>query len=312
MIDQVKAAFIGAAIGDALGVPVEFMSRAALSRNPVTDYRGYGVWHQPPGTFSDDSSLLFCTAESLCTGYDVADIANRFVRWYQQGYWGAHDEVFDIGGATRTALTRVINGTSPTLSGGLLEQDNGNGSLMRILPVAFYLCNEPSMQTRFDTVRALSAITHGHFRSVMACFVYVELAIQLLTDPDIPAAYARMQTRVNDFIAENAFSPTEIRLFDRILQADLSHLDEPAIRSSGYVMDTLESSLWCLLTTRSFEEAVLKAVNLGDDTDTTGTVTGGLAGLAYGYEAIPTHWVYSLAKQEAIEKLAERFAGRYA
>ncbi|CCH53872.1 ADP-ribosylglycohydrolase [Fibrisoma limi BUZ 3] len=311
MIDQVKAAFFGAAVGDALGVPVEFMSRAALSRNPVIDYRGYGVWHQPPGTFSDDSSLFFCTAESLCHGFDVVDVANQFVRWYQQGYWGAHDEVFDIGGATRAALTRVINGASPALSGGFLEHDNGNGSLMRILPIAFYLRNEPSMRARFDTVKDLSAITHGHFRSVMACFVYVELAIQLLVDADIPVAYARMQTRVNDFIAENSFSPAEIQLFDRILKADLSSVSEQDIRSSGYVLDTLESGLWCLLTTQSFDEAVLKAVNLGEDTDTTGTVTGGLAGLAYGYGAIPTHWIHDLAKREAIGKLAERFAQRY-
>ena len=311
MIEQVKSGFFGAAIGDALGVPVEFSSRALLTRDPVQDMRGYGVWNQPVGTFSDDSSLLFCTAEGLCSGFDLADVAARFIEWYRSGYWGAHDEVFDIGGATRFAIGRLMAGTDPTLSGGMMENDNGNGSLMRILPMVFCLKNEPSIDEHYRKVKLISGLTHYHFRSVMACFIYVEFGLGLLAGLDKMSAYVRMQESVNTFVNGQSFSADEINLFDRILQNDMSTISDEDIRSSGYVLDTLESSLWCFLTTSTYEESVLKAVNLGGDTDTTATVTGGLAGIFYGYNAIPEKWLSTIAKRGQIANLAQRFAQRY-
>ena len=311
MIEQVKSGFFGAAIGDALGVPVEFSSRASLTLDPVQGMRSYGVWNQPAGTFSDDSSLLFCTAEGLCAGFDPADVAARFVQWYTSGYWGAHDEVFDIGGATRFAIGRLIAGTDPTLSGGMMENDNGNGSLMRILPMVFCLKNEPSIQERYRKVKLISGITHYHFRSVMACFIYVEFGIELMATGDKTLAYSRMQESANTFVNQQSFSADEIKLFDRILRNDISIFPEKDIHTSGYVLDTLESSLWCFLTTSTYEESVLKAVNLGGDTDTTATVTGGLAGIVYGYDAIPEKWLSALAKRGQIADLAQRFAQRY-
>lgn len=307
MEDQIRGAFFGAAIGDALGVPVEFKSRDWLKNHPVQDYMGYGTWNQPPGTFSDDSSMLFCTAESICDGFNLADIADRFVRWYRFGYWGAHDTVFDIGNATSGAIDRLMGGTSPLLSGGMSETNNGNGSLMRILPLAFYTKSEPDIATRYDLVKQVSGITHYHLRSVLSCFIYVEFALGLLAELDKVAAYLNMQKVVNQFIKQQSFSDREVSLFDRILHKDISQLDENMIRSSGYVLDTLESSLWCFMTCSSYSECVLKAVNLGEDTDTTATVTGGLAGLFYGYQSIPSHWVEGLAKHEEIENLAQRF-----
>lgn len=308
MLDKIKAAFLGAAIGDALGVPVEFSSRESLTRNPVQEMRGYGTWNQPPGTFSDDSSMLFCTTESLCNGFDVKDIADQFIKWYQQGYWGAHNEVFDIGGATRQAIARVMNGVSPELSGGMTEHDNGNGSLMRILPLSFFLATEPSVEQRFKTVKLVSGITHHHFRSIIACFIYTEFGRALLQNTDKLVAYRNMQKTVNQYISQNSFSAQEVQLFDRVLQHDIGQFEENSIQSSGYVLDTLESSLWCFLTTSSYSEAVLKAVNLGGDTDTTACVTGGLAGSYYGLSAIPGHWIKELARQNDILELAERFA----
>ncbi|GAB3998508.1 ADP-ribosylglycohydrolase family protein [Spirosoma daeguense] len=308
MFEQIKAAFLGAAIGDALGVPVEFSSREALTRNPVKEMTGYGTWNQPPGTFSDDSSMLFCTAESLCNGFDIRDIANQFIKWYEQGFWGAHNEVFDIGGATRQAIIRVKNGTSPEVSGGMTEHDNGNGSLMRILPLVFFLADEPSIEQRFKAVKLVSGITHHHFRSVMACFIYTEFGRVLLQNTDKFVAYRNMQETVNQYISNSSFAAKEIQLFDRILQHDIVHFEEDTIQSSGYVLHTLESSIWCFLTTNSYSEAVLKAVNLGGDTDTTACVTGGLAGLYYGLQSIPGQWIQGLARQNDIVALAERFA----
>lgn len=311
MESQVKGAFFGAAIGDALGVPVEFKSRTYLQNNPVKDFIGYGTWNQPPGTFSDDSSLLFCTAESLCNGFDLDDIGNRFARWYRSGYWGAHNQVFDIGNATSGAIDRLMGGISPSISGGVLESNNGNGSLMRILPIAFYLQNDPSAANRFETVKQLSGITHQHFRSVMSCFIYTELAIELLNGADKQLSYLQMQAKVNDFISGQSFAPNELHLFDRVLHQNIAEVEESAIRSSGYVVDTLESSLWCFLRSVAYEDAVLTAVNLGGDTDTTATVTGGLAGIYYGYEAIPTRWIEGIARKKDIAELAERFAKGY-
>lgn len=308
MINQIKGGFFGAAVGDALGVPVEFSARTALSYNPVVSMRGYGVWHQPPGTFSDDSSLLFCTAESLSKGFDLADMASTFVRWYKEGYWGAHDVVFDIGNATRSALNRLISGTDPTLSGGMMEHDNGNGSLMRILPLVYYLKNEPSAEERYRIVQLVSGLTHGHFRSVFACFIYVEFGIRLLANMDKVAAYKQMQDSVNEFAEKKAFSSLEVTLFDKVLRQDISQCKEDDIGSSGYVIDTLESSLWCLLTSSSYRECVLKAVNLGEDTDTTATVAGGLAGILFGYSDIPAAWLQTLIKHQEIHALVTRFA----
>lgn len=307
MLNKIKAAFLGAAIGDALGVPVEFSSREALVRNPVQEMIGYGTWNQPPGTFSDDSSMLFCTAESLCNGFNTNDIANQFVKWYEHGFWGAHNEVFDIGGATRQAIVRVLNGVSPELSGGMTEHENGNGSLMRILPLSFFLASETSVEQRFKIVKLVSGITHGHFRSVMACFIYTEFGRKLLSGSDKWAAYHLMQETVNQYVSQHSFSAQEVQLFDRVLQHDIAQFEENSIRSSGYVLDTLESSLWCFLTTSSYSEAVLKAVNLGGDTDTTACLTGGLAGLYYGLPAIPDQWINGLARQNDIIELAERF-----
>jgi ADP-ribosyl-[dinitrogen reductase] hydrolase len=233
---------------------------------------GYGTWNQPPGTFSDDSSMLFCTAESLCHEYDLMNIANRFVNWYRFGYWGAHDIVFDIGNATSGAIDRLMGGISPFRSGGISETNNGNGSLMRILPMVFYLQSEPDIAKRYELVKQVSGITHAHFRSVMACFIYVEFGIGLLAKLDKVAAYFQMRESVNLFISQQAFSATEVKLFDRILRNNISLLQEDDIRSSGYVIDTLESSLWCFLTSSSYEKCVLEAVNLGSDTDTTATV----------------------------------------
>jgi ADP-ribosyl-[dinitrogen reductase] hydrolase len=303
---KIVATFLGFSIGDALGVPVEFMSREQIAQNPVTTMRGFGTHRQPIGTWSDDSSLAFCLAESLCKGYDLNDIAKQFVGWYQKKYWTPHGKVFDIGIATAQALQNVIYGVNPLLSGGDGEQSNGNGSLMRILPIVFYIENQ-AIAKRFEIITAISSITHRHIRSILACFIYTEYALQLMQGLDKIDAYKAMQITVNNFIKNNKmFKLIEINYFNRILKNDIATYPEDTIQSSGYVVHTLEASLWCFLNTDSFKKAILKAVNLGSDTDTTGCVTGGLAGLYYGLEAIPKDWIAVLVKKDAIMALANR------
>jgi ADP-ribosyl-[dinitrogen reductase] hydrolase len=307
MQQQITGAFYGIAIGDALGVPVEFKTRRYLSENPIDDLTGYGCWNQPPGTFSDDSSLTFCTAESLTAGYDVNTMANTFVQWSQHGYWGAHNEVFDIGHTTRRALKRVATGTSPLVTGGFEEFENGNGSLMRMMPVAFFLAKENDINTRYHIIKEISGITHQHFRSILACFIYVEYLRILLSVKDLQQAYLQMQTVVNGYLNTQHFNPAEIKHYERILLHNIATVPEAQINSSGYVVHTLESTFWCLLNTSSYKTCVLTAVNLGGDTDTTGAVAGAAAGLYYGMDDIPTSWVNRIARSGEIAQLAARF-----
>jgi ADP-ribosyl-[dinitrogen reductase] hydrolase len=309
MINKIKGALFGLAVGDALGVPVEFKDRAYLQRFPIKGMTGYGSWNQPPGTWSDDSSLSFCLAEALSNGYDVNNIAQNFINWMQHGFWGAHHKVFDIGEATRFAIGRLTKGTSPLLSGGTLDDDNGNGSLMRIIPLLFYIKDLP-VNERYEKVKEVSAITHAHFRSVFSCFIYLEFALQILNGNTVNVAYFNMQQIVKEFADRNEFNPKELKLFARILDKNIKEIPEEAIYSSGYVLYTLEASLWCLLNTDNYADAVLKAVNLGGDTDTTGCVTGAVAGLLYGYDEIFQVWVNEIARKEDIDDLSNRLYKR--
>ncbi|MDY0929867.1 ADP-ribosylglycohydrolase family protein [Chryseobacterium sp. CFBP8996] len=314
MENRVKAGIFGVCIGDALGVPVEFKSRETLKRSPVTKMRALGTHHQPAGTWSDDSSLTLCLADSLCKGYDLEDMATKFLQWYNTEIWTPHGRVFDIGIATSQAIHRISKGTSPTLCGGTSEFDNGNGSLMRILPLLFYIKDLP-IQQRFDKVKDVSSITHGHIRSALACFIYLELALEILNGKDKWEAYRSMQESVRNFLDDNPIcSQNEMDKFHRILElkvgdydlAPLHTLQEEEISSSGYVLHSLEASLWRFLNTENYSEAVLKAVNLGEDTDTTGAITGGIAGIYYGFENIPEEWIDVLVRKEDIEKLSEK------
>ena len=302
---NIKSALFGVAVGDALGVPVEFKSRETISNNPITDMIGYGTYNLPPGTWSDDSSLTFCLAEALTQDFELNLIGQNFVKWYHENYWTPSGDVFDIGIATRQAITRLANGEKPELAGGFDETDNGNGSLMRILPLLFYLLNK-TINDRFDITKKVSSITHGHIRSVIACFYYLEFAKQIFEGKDKFEIYKNLQIEVSNLLTNLSINPREITLFDRLLKSDIHILDQDHIQSSGYVLHTLEASIWCLLTTNNYKEAVLKAVNLGNDTDTTSAVTGGLAGLLYGFENIPNNWLQQIAKYNEIFDLTER------
>ncbi len=300
-----NAILFGLAVGDALGVPVEFKSRESIRQKPVTDMIGYGTYNLPPGTWSDDSSLTFCLAEALVSGFTVEALAKNFVQWKYNNYWTPYGNVFDIGIATSQAITELRIGTQPDIAGGVEESDNGNGSLMRILPLLIYIKDKPIAE-RYQLTKQVSSLTHGHIRSVIACFYYIEFARKILQKKNKFDICKELQSEVSDYLASLAINPKEIILFNRLLKENIDEAAEDEIHSSGYVLHTLEASIWCLLTTSSYSEAVLKAVNLGADSDTTGAVTGGLAGLLYGYDAIPKAWVEQLARRTDIEDLANR------
>jgi ADP-ribosylglycohydrolase len=307
LTDRIAALLFGIAAGDALGVPVEFKSKESLKKNPVTGMTGYGTHNQPPGTWSDDSSLTFCLAEALTDGFDLNRTGQNFVKWLDEGYWTARGSVFDVGIATGRALERIRQGVRPDLAGGREEGDNGNGSLMRIAPLLFYLADKP-VNERYEITRQVSSLTHGHVRSVIACFYYLEFARLLLEGRDKMEIYRRLQTEIPAYLLSLPVEKKETELFSRLLKGNIHELPEEEIESSGYVVHTLEAAVWCLLTTGSYRDAVLKAVNLGEDTDTTAAVVGGLAGLLYGLENIPSDWRKQIAGREAVAELAERLA----
>ena len=300
--NYLKDLLYGLCVGDALGVPVEFESREYLKNNPVTKMSSGGVHDQGTGVWSDDSSLTFCLAESIIEGYDIHNLANKFIKWKNEGYWTATGEVFDIGNTTRQSIINLSKGVHPTLAGGLDEIDNGNGCLMRILPLVILLKDLP-IEKRFELVKEVSSITHSHTRSVISCFYYLEFALQIMEGIDKFEIYENLKISISNFLNSNEIYSNELIHFDRLLNGNINELEEELIQSGGYVIQTLEASIWCLLTTNNYEEAVLKAVNLGGDTDTTAAVTGGLAGLLYGFESIPKTWVVSIRKRNKINKL---------
>lgn len=296
---------IGVAVGDALGVPVEFKSRAFLKQNPVTDMQEYGTHNQPKGTWSDDTSLTLCLAESIVKGLDLNRLAQKFIAYKDDSYMTPHGYMFDIGGTTRASIERMKEGIAPELCGFSGELDNGNGSLMRILPL-LVLTKDLPLEERFELTRKVSSITHSHIRSVLACHYYLEFAKKLIDGKTPKQAYLEMQTEFSDFLIQKQINPSEREHFARITNGNIYELSEDDIKSRGYVIDSLEASLWSLLTTNNYKEAVLKAVNLGDDTDTTAAITGGLAVLVYGMDGIPKEWIDILVRVEDILELGNR------
>jgi len=307
-----KDGMYGLIVGDALGVPVEFTSRAERKADPVTEMRAYGTHSQPAGTWSDDSSMALATLASLRdkNAIDYTDIMERFGQWCLYGDYTPFGELFDIGDATAKAVGRYGRGAKPIESGGCEEWDNGNGSLMRIIPVCLYLFEKQkkictSENESIYAIHAASALTHAHLRSQIACGIYyflvkavIEMSGELIDRLQIGMdnAYKYYRQDIKNY--------PELVNYDRMIDLwEFKNTPEEDIKSSGYVVDTLEATVWCLININSYAEAVLKAVNLGDDTDTVGAVTGGLAGLYYGYDGIPDEWKNAIQRKDWIDEL---------
>lgn len=314
MSSIIHSALIGLAVGDALGVPVEFEDRSKLAAEPVAGIRGYGTYNQPPGTWSDDSSLTFCLADSLADGYDLVDIAQKFVAWRKAEIWTPHGSVFDIGMTTHRAigilaelLARKDFDSLKELKWEADEYTNGNGALMRILPLYFAI-HQLSLEEQFERVWEVSALTHGHVRSALCCFYYLRFFHQIVNKKTKKEAYRITNQEFSAFLKQSAIAYGEQQLFQRILSGTIDQLPEEAIASDGYVMHSLEASLWCLLRNEDYPSTVLSAINLGEDTDTTAAIVGGWVGALYGLSGIPDHWKKTLVKYEEIVALCDRLA----
>ena len=305
-----KSGIYGLIVGDATGVPVEFSTREEREKKPIRDMTGYGTYNQPEGTWSDDSSMALATLASIKDKgkIDYKDIMDRFHDWCMYGEYTPFGEVFDIGIATSRAVMKYSNGAGALESGGKTEWDNGNGSLMRILPVCLYLFEQQkslniSDDEVIDIVHNCSALTHAHIRSKLACGIYYFLVRAVLRKGG--ELKERLQIGIDDaFEYYGKNSENELGSYNRLISlSQFKNIPEELIKSTGYVVYTLEAAIWCLINTSSYKEAVLKAVNLGDDTDTIAAVTGGLAGLYYTYDGIPASWIAKVQKKDWIDSL---------
>ncbi len=299
---KAKAVVLGHALADAIGVPVEFKSREELERSPVRDMMGFGTYNKPKGTWSDDTSMSLATIDSLKNGIDYEDIMTKFCDWLYRAKYTATDEVFDVGNTTRKALMAYnVLKLSPLDCGEKDGYSNGNGSLMRIHPVCLYLYNKKySSKDKIKIIEEVSMLTHAHERSRIGCGIYAFVLWELLDLPD-KSSIINGLNKAKKFYQDR----DEINLYHHLFENGFKNTPKDKIRSSGYVVHSLESSIWCLLNTTNYTDCVLKAVNLGEDTDTVGAIAGGLAGALYGIDSMPNNWLNQLLKKDYIENLCD-------
>ena len=288
-MDKAVGSLVGLAVGDAIGTTVEFASRD--SYKPLTDIVGGGPFELEPGQWTDDTSMALCLADSLINkpDFDPVDLMNRFCNWYQYGYNSMNGRCFDIGMTTRKALTDYLACGKPYMGDPELDA-SGNGSLMRLAPVAIRFHNAPDQAAYIAQLQ--SKTTHASPLCLEACDVFSRMlcaAFDGAAKPDILAMVEGLKH--NDFA--------------RFRAPDWLEKERRKISSSGYVVATLEAALWCFARSETFEEAVLMAANLGDDADTVAAVTGQIAGAYWGYQAIPAPWLTMLAWESDIRARAE-------
>lgn len=302
--DRIQGALLGLLVGDALGVPYEFHSPHELPSFDAIEYHpppGFRRSHGgvPPGTFSDDGAQALCLLASLldCEAFVPADFADRVVRWYDDGYLAVDGLVFDVGVTTGRAIHAIKAGAPPLEAGPAGEYDNGNGSLMRVLPLA--LVHQGSDEALVQDAHAQSRVTHGHPRSQVCCALYCLWARRVLEGAATGDAWRDAVSALRAIYATDQASLEE-------LEWSLRPDDPSPGKGSGYVVDCLRSARACVEGSGSYEAVVRNAILLGHDTDTTACVAGGIAGLRGGVGDIPERWRVGLRGRELYEPLLQR------
>ena len=288
--DRAVGSLLGLAVGDALGTTLEFTRRDSLP--PLTDMVGGGPFDLEPGEWTDDTSMALCLAESLLANgeLDQLDLMRRFVRWWRKGENSSNGRCFDIGNATRAALYRFEETGNPR-AGSTDPRAAGNGSLMRLSPaiIRHHLDRAKSV----ETARRQSETTHAAPSALAACALFAEMLFDAIDGVPHADLFAQQREALASEIANIAKGAYKRRQRDEI-------------RSSGYVVHTLEAALWSVFRSSDFREAVLLAVNLADDSDTVGAVTGQLAGAIWGASDMPEKWRSKIVASDRIVSLAER------
>lgn len=310
---------MGLVVGDALGLPVQFSTREEMKDKPVKGMEGYGAFLVPAGSWSDDGSMALATLCSILEkeGVDYEEIMRRFADWHFKGEYTPFGYAYDQGRTCLEAIYSYAKGADPDHCGQTGERSNGNGSLMRILPVCLYAYEQEKRgaiteEEALKKVHKVSALTHAHLRSQMACGIYYFLVKEVLNGQG--NLQERLQMGMDEakaYYEKDSANLTELAHYGRLFDMEaFREIEEDQVRSSGYVVDSLEAAVWGLLTTDTYKDALLKVVNLGEDTDTIAAIAGGLGALYYGYEGIPTEWVAVVQRRAWIEELCGGMDGR--
>lgn len=298
----------GLIVGDALGGPVQFMTRKEVKSNPVTDMEAFRYeGGYPAGTWSDDGSMALATYDSIkklinkgLNEVDYEDIMENFLKWYDEGEYTPTGFAFDEGGTTCEALEAYKKTRDLDTCGQTDDWSNGNGSIMRILPMCIFCFEKEkegvySEEKAMEVIERTSALTHAHIRSKIGCGLYYKVVKEILEKSEGETLEKLIQQGIDagaNYYDDKENYRKDLYKYRRLLELfEFKSLPEAEIQSGGYVVETLEAAIWALITTDNFKDALLKVVNLGDDSDTTGAVTGGLAALYYGIDAIPKNWL---------------------
>ena len=305
LASRYRGALLGLASGDALGTTLEFKPRGSFK--PLTDMVGGGPFRLQPGQWTDDTSMALCLAESLleCNGFDAVDQMQRYLRWYDEGYWSSTGSCFDIGNATSAAL-RVFRRTGNGFSGSTEAGAAGNGSLMRLVPIPLFFAKDPDLALRMAADS--SRTTHGSATAVDACRYFAGLIVGALGGASKEELLSERYSPLSTPWGADQLHPA----VTAIASGSFRGKEANDVRASGFVLHTLEAALWAFATTDDFASGALAAVNLGDDADTTGAVYGQIAGAFYGLEGIPAAWVEKLAMRGEIREMADRLHGQAA
>lgn len=281
--ERAIGALLGLAVGDALGTTLEFATRDSQPR--LTEVEGGGPFRLEPGQWTDDTSMALALADSLlaCNGLDEHDLMTRFVSWMDEGAYSSNGRCFDIGITVRAALERFKR-TGDPVAGSTAPDTAGNGSLMRLAPVAIRYWDEPEL--RRDAAARQSRTTHGAAEAIGACVAFADMLADSIAGKPRSVIFA---SRASD--------PAYAGSIAEIMAGGWRGKGRGEIKSSGYVAHSLEAAIWSVARTGSFAEAVLLAANLGGDADTTAAIAGQLAGALYGYRAIPQEWLGKLTGQ---------------
>jgi len=296
--DRVRGALIGLAVGDALGAAVEFMAPGSFP--PLTDMRDGGPHGLRAGEWTDDTSMALCLAESLLQrgGFDAGDQMRRYLDWYRRGYLSSTGRCFDIGNATRAALHRFEADGNP-FAGSPDPGQAGNGSLMRLAPVALFYRDDPAEAVR--RCGESSRTTHAAPATIDACRYFGGLLVGAVRGVAKETLLSPRYTPVPALWDSEPLCPE----IDAVAAGSFLHRKPPQIRGSGWVVASLEAALWAFASTDSFREGCLAAANLGEDADTTAAIFGQIGGACNGESAIPSEWRSRLALPGELDRIAE-------
>ena len=303
--NQYLGAIIGHAVGDAMGFPTEFSKREELLQNPVIEMIDSPDVGQPAGSWSDDTAMEIATIDSFIQKkyFDYKDIMDKWVKWISKSEYTPTGVAFDIGRTCLKAIKKYCNGTAPLQCGSTSINENGNGSLMRILPVALYAYSKKLDDTSIHKLtNEVSSLTHAHEVSRLGCYIYVQFIINLLKGKTKQEAYKHIQD-----LDYRSFRMDSIHHYARILNEQIEFQILDNIKSTGYIVDTLVSAMWIFMNAQHYKEAIIASTNIGGDTDTIGAIVGSMAGIYYGFEDIPSSWLDKLQRKDYLMELVDRF-----